>query len=341
MEPATVPGTAFDAAASAPDWHAAEMPESARLFESGDLGLARDEIGRVYCPYRYRAGGASRHPASMHNLPGAQVGLSRFAYGREIAIEPEVFPDFALVLATVAGHADIEAGGFRHSGAAGVVVVPPGVASRYRYSADNVQLVARIDIGRVAAVGRALSGRGGARFALRPQALVRRAQVARWLALLQGLKQALHPDAPPLLRAMLLPRAEELLILDLLFEQDALCGTEASPAGGVSPACLRRAVAFIEAHADQPLTLLAVAGAAQCSVRTLQRVFHDWRGIGVMQFLKAVRLQRVRRALLDADGGETVTGAALRWGFAHLGQFAVDYRKAFGEKPSETLRRRG
>jgi AraC-like DNA-binding protein len=30
---------------------------------------------------------------------------------------------------------------------------------------------------------------------------------------------------------------------------------------------------------------------------------------------------------------------ALYYGFAHLGRFAGEYRKAFGESPSETLRR--
>jgi hypothetical protein len=31
---------------------------------------------------------------------------------------------------------------------------------------------------------------------------------------------------------------------------------------------------------------------------------------------------------------------ALRWGFAHLGRFAVEYRQRFGESSPETLGRR-
>ncbi|WP_414688000.1 helix-turn-helix domain-containing protein [Mycobacterium sp.] len=33
----------------------------------------------------------------------------------------------------------------------------------------------------------------------------------------------------------------------------------------------------------------------------------------------------------------TVSDTAYRWGFAHLGRFAVAYRNKFGESPSETL----
>jgi AraC family transcriptional regulator, ethanolamine operon transcriptional activator len=34
-----------------------------------------------------------------------------------------------------------------------------------------------------------------------------------------------------------------------------------------------------------------------------------------------------------------VTQAASQWGFWHLGYFSRDYRKMFGELPSQTFRR--
>ena len=53
------------------------------------------------------------------------------------------------------------------------------------------------------------------------------------------------------------------------------------------------------------------------------------------------RLHAVRESLLCKDeGAGRVTDAALRFGFTHLGEFSQQYRRAFGETPSETRARR-
>jgi len=59
-----------------------------------------------------------------------------------------------------------------------------------------------------------------------------------------------------------------------------------------------------------------------------------------MAFLRDRRLEAARHELLVADAGEiSVTEVALGLGFTHLSRFANEYRKAFGELPSETFRR--
>jgi len=58
-----------------------------------------------------------------------------------------------------------------------------------------------------------------------------------------------------------------------------------------------------------------------------------------MAFLRLVRFERVRDELLRGNESTTVTAAAMRWGFSHLGRFAAEYRARFKESPSETLRR--
>lgn len=107
-----------------------------------------------------------------------------------------------------------------------------------------------------------------------------------------------------------------------------------------SPAAVRRALAFIEEHAGEPIGLAEIAAASRLSARGLQSAFQRELGRSPMQHLRRVRLDSVRRDLQSADvaSGATVAAVARRWGFGHLGRFAQTYRSAFGETPSNTLK---
>jgi len=109
-----------------------------------------------------------------------------------------------------------------------------------------------------------------------------------------------------------------------------------------TPAHLRRAEEFLTAHVTAPVSLAEVGRAAGVSPRTLSRAFRRRHGVGVMGFLKQRRLEAARGALQVAEPESTsVTEVALRYGFGNPGRFAAEYRKAFGEYPSETLGARG
>lgn len=106
------------------------------------------------------------------------------------------------------------------------------------------------------------------------------------------------------------------------------------------PASLRRAMTYMEEHAHEPITTADMAGAARMSSRGLQAAFRRTLDVSPTDYLRRVRLDRVRRELLTADpsAGSTVADIARRWGFAHLGRFAHYYRASFGENPNQTLR---
>lgn len=75
--------------------------------------------------------------------------------------------------------------------------------------------------------------------------------------------------------------------------------------------------------------------------RSLQRGFREVAGVAPKQYMLAHRLSGVHRRLRLSDPARTrVADVANEWGFWHLGQLAADYRRHFGERPSETLRRR-
>jgi transcriptional regulator GlxA family with amidase domain len=77
------------------------------------------------------------------------------------------------------------------------------------------------------------------------------------------------------------------------------------------------------------------------SQRTLEHGFRDRFDLTPYQYLRCCRLGLAREALRQADpASRTVSDIAVRYGFFELGRFAGEYRRFFGELPSETLSRR-
>jgi transcriptional regulator GlxA family with amidase domain len=106
-----------------------------------------------------------------------------------------------------------------------------------------------------------------------------------------------------------------------------------------SPSQSRRAADMLIDRLDEPWSVDRLASALGFSSRTLHRVVRRELGLSPMLLLRKARLAQAR-AELDAPGpGATVTTVALDCGFTHLGRFAREYARQFGEPPSETLRR--
>jgi transcriptional regulator GlxA family with amidase domain len=102
---------------------------------------------------------------------------------------------------------------------------------------------------------------------------------------------------------------------------------------------LRRAIDFIEAAPDDPISVADIAAAANVTVRTLQLTFRRDLDMTPMAYLRKVRLDQAHRALAAAapNDGVTVSRVALDWGFANPSRFASYYRAAYGRLPSQTL----
>lgn len=112
------------------------------------------------------------------------------------------------------------------------------------------------------------------------------------------------------------------------------------PDVAAAPRAVRRAVAYLEEHALEAVSVPDVAAAARISVRSLQALFRRHLGVSPVEHLHAIRLEAAHRDLLGGfDGDEaTVHAVAERWGFGNSGRFARLYQDRFGERPSETLR---
>jgi AraC-like DNA-binding protein len=106
------------------------------------------------------------------------------------------------------------------------------------------------------------------------------------------------------------------------------------------PDAIRTAIEVIEAEADQPLTVSALAHRSYVSVRSLQQGFQRHLGTSPMAYLCEVRLRRAHQTLLESDPSTvTVASVARAWGFTNLGRFAAAHAARYREPPVKTLRR--
>ncbi len=79
---------------------------------------------------------------------------------------------------------------------------------------------------------------------------------------------------------------------------------------------------------------------AHMSQRGLYYAFKRNFGCSLYQYFKACQLVRVRIALLkDRERNHSIACHASREGFQHMSRLSAQYRRHFGEKPSETLAR--
>ncbi|MGY5450447.1 helix-turn-helix domain-containing protein [Agarivorans sp. MS3-6] len=86
-----------------------------------------------------------------------------------------------------------------------------------------------------------------------------------------------------------------------------------------------------------PVTISEICAAVHVSRRTLQYTFSECLGMSPKQYIKIIRLNQVRRRLLNCDSARTISEIAFDYGFFHLSQFSQDYMRLFGEKPRQTL----
>lgn len=103
---------------------------------------------------------------------------------------------------------------------------------------------------------------------------------------------------------------------------------------------INRACEFIWANQHRPISLADICDHAIASVSKLERTFRRELDVSPGNYVRARRLSAINRALCGAVAPDSkVSALALDHGFRHLGRFAADYRRHFGELPSETLRR--
>jgi AraC-like DNA-binding protein len=100
---------------------------------------------------------------------------------------------------------------------------------------------------------------------------------------------------------------------------------------------LRQALEFLETPDHLPITVAELCKCVGASAPSLYRAFKEEFGVGTKAYIQARILAAVRSELIAANPGTQINDVANKWGIWHMGRFAANYRKQFGELPSETL----
>jgi AraC-like DNA-binding protein len=233
-------------------------------------------------------------------------------------------------------------GSYQRAGRGTVAVYQPEGHTAARWTAGTRMLGVKLDR---SAVDDALSDTLGrqvtSQLDLAPFMPTTTAAGRDWISmLLLFYAQISRPDGLFTQPLVALPFADSLIRGFLLAvdhpDRDAVAAAAPRPA----PRTIRAALEIIEAEADQPLTVSALAARTHVSARALQQGFRSHLDVSPMEYLRQVRLRRAHQELRDSDPSSvTVSAIAYRWGFTNPGRFAAAHTERYGESPSEALRR--
>lgn len=281
--------------------------------------------------------------ARMHTRRIGKVAANYVSYGAEVLIEPGELGTFFVVQVPLSGHSHVRCGREEVFSTPGLVsVVSPTEPLSQRWSADCTELILRIERSEMEAQ---LSDMLDAplpeplRFALGMD--VSTGYGRSWLSILRMFVEELDRADNSLVDHRLGAAGyEHALIRGLLLAQrhnywDKLADTTPSLVPS-RPVSIARDI--IESHPEWDHTVTSLAREAGVSPRSLQKGFAQHLGVGPKEYLTKVRMERVHSELRSRQRDTvTVRQVAGRWGLRHGGRFASDYRKRFGELPSETL----
>lgn len=134
---------------------------------------------------------------------------------------------------------------------------------------------------------------------------------------------------------------EQLLIRALLDAQASQLSESLDYKGAtrIAPRCVLRVERYITEHLSEEVTVEQMIQASGVSGTTMFSAFKKFRGHSPMTYLRSLRMQQVRRELLEAEPSVRVTDVLMRYGVTQFGRFAVAYKRFYGESPSQTVKR--
>lgn len=103
------------------------------------------------------------------------------------------------------------------------------------------------------------------------------------------------------------------------------------------PSYLVKTIDYLRENAKNEIHMDDVEWISGVSKNKLYSDFKRYIGVPPTAYLKRIRMEGVRGDIIKSLGADSISTLAFNWGFTHLGRFSTEYKKIFGETPSDTL----
>ncbi|KJC45041.1 transcriptional regulator [Bradyrhizobium sp. LTSP885] len=328
-----------------------EVSTRARLAEFARVSTTRvddaaEAIGRIFCPHHLTPVERSeRDFFALHNCADFDgFSVNYVAYGGSVSINPGCLDRFFLLQMPLHGSASVKTAAREVTAGPQRIasLLSPTIPTEMTWRDDCAQLIVLLDRKLVEHRAAALGGS-----AVRPVEFDPALDLTRpaGQTLAAGIEHlvTLAEQAGPQKKLPAIAAADwrEAFLSTLLNGQHHSLSAAIDVFNGrgeTQPAALKRARAYLETRATEPLDLAELADIAGTGIRALQIGFRRHFGTTISEMLLDIRLAELNARLKTARPGERIVDIAFDLGFTHLSRMASAYRTKFGESPRATLR---
>jgi AraC-like DNA-binding protein len=318
------------------------LPDPSRLQQARSVDEAVHMVGSCLSEHKLRVNGrAVEALASLSALSLGDCAIVSLKYGFDVDIDAGNIADFFMLKMTVAGAGRITSNDrVATTRPESIFVTSPYTQTRFRMSSTCRHLTTRVcrravEDRLMQKIGRRLHVPLEFELEIGSDTEFGRA----WWQLMGHICE-LSAAAPGVLASDEMRAQYSRTIIELLLQSAPHNYSEVMQVAEarVSPRHVRRAQEYIEAHLAEIRSVADVADAIGVSPRTLQNGFKQTLNVSPLEYLRHARVQALHRALLTADGSQSVTSLMTSVGIMSFGRYAEYYRKQIGVAPSLTLR---
>lgn len=166
-------------------------------------------------------------------------------------------------------------------------------------------------------------------------------KVSSWWNLVETIMSSEHQNHFNPLFHEILSDLEHIIIKSLLLAQPHNYSHEIyKKYSDQDPEYFKIALDYIHHNICDPIDIDDLESITGISRKILARIFKKKLNTTLQSYIRYYRLQCIYNELLKSNKDANITNIALKWGISHLGRFSVEYKKLFGESPSNTIKRK-